>query len=69
VFPFQRRSVSARPHLHATERRTILDLWGAEELKRRWLAALARLQRIGTFSLTEPELTSGPGHHRAHAFV
>jgi glutaryl-CoA dehydrogenase len=34
-------------------------LCGSEEQKRRWLPAMARLEKIGAFGLTEPEVGSG----------
>jgi glutaryl-CoA dehydrogenase len=34
-------------------------LCGSEEQKRRWLPAMARMERIGAFGLTEPEVGSG----------
>src|SRR5262249_35297879 len=34
-------------------------LCGSEEQKRRWLPAMARFERIGSFGLTEPEVGSG----------
>jgi glutaryl-CoA dehydrogenase len=34
-------------------------LCGSEEQKRRWLPAMARLEKIGAFALTEPEVGSG----------
>jgi glutaryl-CoA dehydrogenase len=34
-------------------------LCGSEEQKRRWLPAMARMERIGAFALTEPEVGSG----------
>jgi glutaryl-CoA dehydrogenase len=34
-------------------------LCGSEEQKRRWLPAMARLDKIGAFGLTEPEVGSG----------
>jgi glutaryl-CoA dehydrogenase len=34
-------------------------LCGSEEQKQRWLPAMARLERIGAFGLTEPEVGSG----------
>ena len=34
-------------------------LCGSEEQKRRWLPGMARLERIGAFGLTEPEVGSG----------
>ena len=32
-----------------------IDLLGTEEHKQRWLPAMARLEAIGAFALTEPE--------------
>lgn len=32
-----------------------IDMFGSEEQKQRWLPAMARLERIGAFALTEPE--------------
>jgi glutaryl-CoA dehydrogenase len=34
-------------------------LCGSEEQKRRWLPAMARMERLGAFGLTEPEVGSG----------
>ena len=34
-------------------------LCGSEEQKRRWLPAMARLEKIGAFALTEPDVGSG----------
>jgi glutaryl-CoA dehydrogenase len=34
-------------------------LCGSEEQKRRWLPAMARLEKIGSFGLTEPDVGSG----------
>jgi len=34
-------------------------LCGSEEQKQRWLPAMARMERIGAFALTEPEVGSG----------
>jgi glutaryl-CoA dehydrogenase len=34
-------------------------LCGSEEQKRRWLPAMARMEKIGAFGLTEPEVGSG----------
>jgi glutaryl-CoA dehydrogenase len=34
-------------------------LCGSEEQKRRWLPAMARLEQLGAFALTEPEVGSG----------
>src|SRR5215472_1153392 len=34
-------------------------LCGSEEQKRRWLPAMAKLEKIGAFGLTEPEVGSG----------
>ena len=43
-------------------------LCGSEEQKQRWLPAMARLELIGAFGLTEPDVGSGvarrPDHHR-----
>jgi glutaryl-CoA dehydrogenase len=33
---------------------------GSEEQKQRWLPAMARMDKLGTFGLTEPEVGSGP---------
>ncbi|MFQ3662616.1 MAG: acyl-CoA dehydrogenase family protein [Chloroflexaceae bacterium] len=35
-----------------------IDLFGSEEQKRRWLGPMQRFERIGTWSLTEPEVGS-----------
>src|SRR5260370_37875838 len=34
-------------------------LCGSEEQKQRWLPPMARLEKIGSFGLTEPEVRSG----------
>ena len=34
-------------------------LCGSDEQKRRWLPAMARMEKIGAFALTEPEVGSG----------
>ena len=34
-------------------------LCGSEEQKQRWLPAMARMEKIGAFGLTEPEVGSG----------
>jgi glutaryl-CoA dehydrogenase len=34
---------------------------GSEEQKQRWLPAMARMEKIGSFGLTEPEVGSGTG--------
>src|SRR3989442_6208185 len=34
-------------------------LWGSEEQKQQWLPAMARLEKIGAFGLTEPGVGSG----------
>lgn len=36
-----------------------IHLCGSEEQKQRWLPAMARLEKIGAFALTEPEVGSG----------
>jgi glutaryl-CoA dehydrogenase len=36
-------------------------LCGSEEQKRRWLPPMARLEKIGSFGLTEPDVGSGSG--------
>jgi glutaryl-CoA dehydrogenase len=36
-----------------------ISLCGSEEQRERWLPAMARLERIGAFGLTEPEVGSG----------
>ncbi len=36
-----------------------IDLCGSEEQKQRWLPAMARLEKIGAFGLTEPDVGSG----------
>ena len=34
-------------------------LCGSEEQKQRWLPAMARMEKIGAFALTEPDVGSG----------
>ena len=41
-----------------------IDLLGSEEQKERWLPALARLDAIGAFALTEPDARLGLGRAR-----
>ena len=36
-----------------------IDICGSEDQKRRWLPPMARLEKIGSFGLTEPEVGSG----------
>jgi glutaryl-CoA dehydrogenase len=40
---------------------------GSEEQKRRWLPAMARLEKIGAFALTEPHVGSDAAHIRTTA--
>ncbi len=44
-------------------------LCGSDEQKQRWLPPMARMEQIGAFALTEPDVGSGvgrrPHHHRA----
>jgi glutaryl-CoA dehydrogenase len=42
-------------------------LCGSEEQKERWLPQMARLERIGAFALTEPEVGSDAAHIRTTA--
>lgn len=42
-------------------------LCGSEEQKQRWLPPMARLERIGAFGLTEPEVGSDASHIRTTA--
>lgn len=42
-------------------------LCGSEEQKQRWLPAMARLEKIGAFALTEPEVGSDASHIRTTA--
>lgn len=42
-------------------------LCGSEEQKQRWLPPMARLERIGAFALTEPEVGSDASHIRTTA--
>ena len=44
-----------------------IGLLGSEEQKRRWLPAMARLERLGAFALTEPEQGSDAVHVRTTA--
>jgi glutaryl-CoA dehydrogenase len=36
-----------------------IDICGSEEQKQRWLPPMARLEKVGSFGLTEPEVGSG----------
>jgi len=36
-----------------------IDVCGSEEQKQRWLPPMARLEKVGSFGLTEPEVGSG----------
>jgi glutaryl-CoA dehydrogenase len=40
---------------HSSLAMATIDLLGADEQKARWLPAMARMERIGAFALTEPE--------------
>ena len=44
-----------------------IDLCGSDEQRERWLPAMARMELIGAFGLTEPDVGSaispGAGHH------
>src|SRR4051812_41284209 len=44
-----------------------INLFGSEEQKQRWLPAMARGEKLGSFALTEPNFGSNPGglHCRA----
>jgi glutaryl-CoA dehydrogenase len=44
-----------------------IALLGSEEQKQRWLPPLARLEQIGAFGLTEPEVGSDAAHIRSTA--
>jgi glutaryl-CoA dehydrogenase len=44
-----------------------IALCGSEEQKQRWLPAMARLEKIGAFGLTEPEVGSDASHIRTTA--
>jgi glutaryl-CoA dehydrogenase len=52
-----------------------INLFGSEEQKTRWLAAMARGHKLGAFALTEPEFGSNPAgmqcraHKTANGFV
>ncbi|HJW61668.1 MAG TPA: acyl-CoA dehydrogenase family protein, partial [Actinomycetota bacterium] len=41
--------------VHSGLAMTSINLLGSEEQKRRWLPAMARMEKIGAFGLTEPE--------------
>jgi glutaryl-CoA dehydrogenase len=45
--------------VHSGLAMTSIALLGSEEQKRRWLPAMARMEKIGAFGLTEPEVGSG----------
>jgi glutaryl-CoA dehydrogenase len=48
-------------HVQSGLAMTAIHELGSEEQKRRWLAPMARCEKIGCFGLTEPEAGSDPG--------
>jgi glutaryl-CoA dehydrogenase len=54
-------------HVQSGLAMTAIHELGTEEQKRRWLAPMARCEKIGCFGLTEPEAGSDPGSLRTTA--
>jgi glutaryl-CoA dehydrogenase len=54
-------------HVQSGLAMTAIHELGSEEQKRRWLAPMARCEKIGCFGLTEPEAGSDPGSLRTTA--
>jgi glutaryl-CoA dehydrogenase len=44
-----------------------IHLFGSEEQQRRWLPAMAKGEKLGSFALTEPDFGSNPGGMRCRA--
>jgi glutaryl-CoA dehydrogenase len=58
-------SISTFAGVHSGLAMGSIYLCGSEEQKQRWLPEMARLEKIGAFGLTEPEVGSGVGPRRA----
>ena len=54
-------SLATFMHVQSGLAMTAIHELGSEEQKRRWLAPMARCEKIGCFGLTEPEAGSDPG--------
>jgi glutaryl-CoA dehydrogenase len=54
-------------HVQSGLAMTAIHELGSEEQKRRWLAPMAKCEKIGCFGLTEPEAGSDPGGLRTKA--
>jgi glutaryl-CoA dehydrogenase len=54
-------------HVQSGLAMTAIHELGSEEQKRRWLAPMAKCEKIGCFGLTEPEAGSDPGSLRTTA--
>src|SRR5215218_5858108 len=54
-------------HVQSGLAMTAIHELGSEEQKRRWLASMAKCEKIGCFGLTEPEAGSDPGSLRTTA--
>ena len=54
-------SVATFLHVQSGLAMTAIHELGSEEQKRRWLAPMAKCEKIGCFGLTEPEAGSDPG--------
>ena len=60
-------SLATFMHVQSGLAMTAIHELGSEEQKRRWLAPMAKCEKIGCFGLTEPEAGSDPGSLRTTA--
>ena len=60
-------SVQTFYNVHSGLAMISIAMLGSEEQRQRWLPAMARMEQIGAFGLTEPDHGSDPGSMKARA--